>query len=550
MVSLANLKRWNPSTLEDVFHTVAQRQQVLASSGDDFFSALPVDGWEGAAADNALSAHRSLITSLDHLAAGVSIVNKTIAQAADAIPAVQREVDSAEELACRYGFRVGDDGSITDVLTSPGLTDPSPDDRARVKQQVVDSISQALRTARDIDNDLAAVLRKAASGEFGTGTETTVQGAMADALQESPGEVLTPPPVNGTPSENAAWWTSLSAAGQSILLHDHPDWLGNTDGIPGAIRSQANMARMPSLRAQLQAQLDDLNSQAQGPMVGDDDMAVLAHQIDAVQAKIDSLDAVQTTMAQGDRQLLLIDIDHPRVEAAIAAGNIDTAGNVAVFTPGFTSTVNGDLSRYDTDMKKLQIVSDRMSTMHGGSRTATVTWIGYQAPQADAGIVDPSQSVASPLAAEAGGDSLAKFYDGIGAAHEVANTPLHLTALGHSYGSTTTGFALAHDTPVNDAILFGSPGQGAQHLDVPTGHLYDELDQGDDLVPEVHGTLGPSPYFSPNVIPTYHQLSTGASMSDLGPLNATSGHSGYLDNQSTSLFNMAAITTGHPDLAK
>jgi hypothetical protein len=318
--------------------------------------------------------------------------------------------------------------------------------------------------------------------------------------------VVTPPPVNGTPSQNAALWTSLSAAGQSILLRDHPDWLGNTDGIPGVVRSQANLARIPGLRAQLQAQLDDLNSQAQGPVIGDDDLAVLGGQIDAVQAKIDSLDVIQKTMAQGGRQLLLLDTSHPRVEAAIAVGNIDTAGNVAVFTPGFSSTVNGDLGSYDNKMKGLQAVSDRMSKLHGGPQTATVTWIGYQAPQADAGVIDPSQSVASPLAAEAGGDSLAKFYDGIGATHEVTNTPLHLTALGHSYGSTTTGFALGHDTPVNDAILFGSPGQGAQHLDVATGHLYDELDQGDDLVPEIHGTLGPSPYFSPTAIPAYHQL--------------------------------------------
>jgi hypothetical protein len=45
MVSPAELKRWNPAMVEEVFLTVRQRQQVLISSGDDFLSALPVQGW-------------------------------------------------------------------------------------------------------------------------------------------------------------------------------------------------------------------------------------------------------------------------------------------------------------------------------------------------------------------------------------------------------------------------------------------------------------------------------------------------------------------------
>jgi hypothetical protein len=99
-------------------------------------------------------------------------------------------------------------------------------------------------------------------------------------------------------------------------------------------------------------------------------------------------------------------------------------------------------------------------------------------------------------------------------------------------------------------VLFGSPGQGVEHLKVPEGHLYAERNVGDDLVPTVHGTLGPSPYYSPDAIPKYHQLSTDTSTTELGHLGATQGHSGYLDAKSTSLYNMAAITTGHPDLAQ
>ncbi len=555
MVALADVKAWNAGALDEIFRLVQQRQQILTSSGDDFLGTLPIYGWQGPAADAATSAHQSLVSALDYLAADTGIVNKTIAQAADAIPAVQNDILDAEELASKYGYQIGDDGSITDVLTNPGPNDPSPQDRALAKQQISDTISQALRTADDIDNDLAGVLKRAASGGFGTGTETTVQGAMADSLQESPGEVLTTPPPNGTPSQNAAWWNSLSAAGQAILLHDHPDWLGNLNGIPGAVRSQANMARLPGLLAQAESRVAQIQSQINNEdpnswnALDDAKAWELNQQLQAAEADVNSLKQVQATMSNPNRKLLLLDTSQTRVEAAVAVGNVDTAGNVAVFTPGFTTTVDGDLANYDNDMKNLQGMSTKLSGAHNGPSTATVTWIGYQAPQWP-GVLDPSQSVGSPQTAEAGGNSLAQFYDGIGAVHDLNQTPLHLTALGHSYGSTTTGFALSHNTPVNDAILFGSPGQGAQHLNVQAGHLYDEHDQGDNIVPEVHGTLGPSPYYgSPDVVNSYHQLSTDASTgSPLGPLNATSGHSGYLDNNSTSLFNMAAVVSGNPGL--
>jgi hypothetical protein len=35
MASLADVKRWNPGVLNEVAHTIQQREQVLIHSGDD-----------------------------------------------------------------------------------------------------------------------------------------------------------------------------------------------------------------------------------------------------------------------------------------------------------------------------------------------------------------------------------------------------------------------------------------------------------------------------------------------------------------------------------
>jgi hypothetical protein len=42
------------------------------------------------------------------------------------------------------------------------------------------------------------------------------------------------------------------------------------------------------------------------------------------------------------------------VKAAISVGNIDDAEHVAVFTPGFTSTVDRSMVGYDRDMDNLR----------------------------------------------------------------------------------------------------------------------------------------------------------------------------------------------------
>ena len=101
----------------------------------------------------------------------------------------------------------------------------------------------------------------------------------------------------------------------------------------------------------------------------------------------------------------------------------------------------------------------------GADAVAAVTWLDYEAPQWDE-LLEPSHSVLLPLDAERAGAPLASFVVGIDAARERAP---HLTLLGHSYGSTTAGFALQVGTGVDDAVLFGSPGLGTSERRGPAG---------------------------------------------------------------------------------
>lgn len=252
-------------------------------------------------------------------------------------------------------------------------------DLTAVKQAIVATIGTNER-----EYELLLLNEPTMAGQFANEIADYLQNLIADQVTpESDADALKPP-KNGTPAQNAVWWKSLTKAQQDELLRDHPDWLGNLDGLPGAVRSQANLARLPIERAALEKQRAEKQHEYDLSKV--DPTGVLEHlaksHLDEIDAKLHSLDVIQETMAKGNRQLLLLDTSHERAEAAIAVGNVDTAKNVAVFTPGLTSTVDGGLSdkgdKYDEHMDKLRAKADEFG---GPGSTATVTWIGYQVPQ-------------------------------------------------------------------------------------------------------------------------------------------------------------------------
>jgi hypothetical protein len=267
------------------------------------------------------------------------------------------------------------------------------------------------------------------------------------------------------------------------------------------------------------------------------------------------LDTIKATLDQGDRQLLTLDTTGERVKAAIAVGNVDTAKHVAVFTPGFTSTVDGSVKGYDGDMQNLREHTQNLSTRYGDhGEVATVTWLGYEAPQT-ADVLNPDKSVGSDNLAKIGAQKLDGFLNGIGASHDLHNTPLHMTALGHSYGSLTTGIALQQPTPAHDAVVFGSPGLDIHQrsdLKIPEGHMFSEWSDK-DLVPhlDIANNFGVSPYqgISGGTLDDIRQLSTNDATGIDGRHHITHEHGQYLDNNSTSQYNIASVVAGRPDLA-
>ncbi|MGQ0776292.1 MAG: alpha/beta hydrolase [Pseudonocardiales bacterium] len=540
MLSLADIRQWKPAELDGVFAALGTHRDTLITLDDDLIGARHPAGWTGAAAEAATADFDRLAERMRRIVAAVAGVRRAVGDTADAVIEVQRALAEAEELAWRHSFTVDPDAAVIDVSPPEVLADQAQAvarDRAMVRAEVIGLLEQVLRRAAEIEAELTAVLNAAARFDIEDGTTTTLAGAAeAGAAAGELSELR--PPQDGTPQQVADWWATLSASERAILAASRPELLGNLDGIPAQVRDEANRERLPEERAALQAQATQLQFGAYRGMG-----AAAAH-LGLVQDKLAALESIEDTLARGDRQLLLLDTAGQRVKAAVAIGNVDTASHIAVFTPGFTSTVEGSLAGYDDQMRLLREQAQDESQRYGdGGSVAAVTWIGYEAPQWGE-IANPGRSVLSEAQARTGGAALGGFLDGTDASRP--DDP-HLIAIGHSYGSTTTGHAVQQTDAVDDVIFFGSPGIGTsdvRDLHIPEGHSY-VIEARNDPVADL-GRFGDDP----NQLDGLTDLSSAAARTPDGrELTEVTGHSNYLAPDTTSQHNMSVVIAGTDDRA-
>ncbi|TQM58508.1 alpha/beta hydrolase [Humibacillus xanthopallidus] len=507
--------------------------------------------WSGPASTAAAGRFSALAAELTHVGRDLAVCSQALSHAGLRLRSALGLLTRAEARAQERGARVTQAG----VLVVPARVprgDPVLDahevrEDALMREEVTAYLRQAGRVATETDADLARHLVEAAGGCLAPGE----RGVLTS---------LPPPPVSGPghPSAdvfaNAAWWRSLTSEERRQLVQERPESVGPRDGLPGADRDQANRILLDRVERAARGRLAVLEAGGE-PLpeeVGAGGSAVLAlglseraGALELVRGRLDALRAVRAVLGRQDgarRRLLLLDVAGRHPKAAVAIGEVDTAPHVATFVGGFTTTVGGDLDRYDRELARLRSSSSGMA--HGD--VAVVTWLGYAAPQADE-VLTPSRTVMSSGVAARGGEELAAFVTGLDASREV---PADQSVLAHSYGSVVLSFALRRPTGIDRAALFGSPGTGgAVRSVVDTGlkpGAFNVLGSIDD--PVVAGgrvVLGPSAasVVGARTLSTYAPGAEGSP----GARRTSRGHSDYLKAGSDSAFNLAAVVAGRGD---
>jgi pimeloyl-ACP methyl ester carboxylesterase len=374
----------------------------------------------------------------------------------------------------------------------------------------------------------------------------------------TPSTAVSEPPSD--PAQRADWWNGLSPEQQSQQIAADPAQIGSLDGLPASARDQANrqvleqdITRLEAEAEQAQAEaVDQVDHTGYGPQVAEqpaenflsDESRRQLENARAVQEQLDRVEG-ETDPVTGEplqAQLLVYDPAFADGEgrAAIAVGNVDTADHVAVSVPGLGSDVRSYMDNLTGNALNLYNES-----RNAGGNVATVAWLGYDAPG--------YSNVSVDNAAENGAPLLAQDVAAIRASRG-ENQP-HLTVIGHSYGSTTTSIAAdRHGLDADDVVLIGSPGAGhadnvSDYEGIDGEHVWAGSNSRDPVTHLTGGAIGA--LWDPLGLDPSSE-SFGANRFQAEDVNRENGGTGGFDNHSRyynenteSLYNLAAIVTGN-----
>lgn len=337
------------------------------------------------------------------------------------------------------------------------------------------------------------------------------------------------------PSKVFAWWNSLSRAQREALKAMRPEIIGNLDGIPLTDRDEANRANMTALRESI------------AEREGTDDMT------ERDKDDLDKLKGVEKGLGKSAGKsiptfLMVFDprAAHGDGHAAIAFGNPETADHVTVNVPGLTS----EMKNFDGVAGDALTVQQATELQLKGT-VASIAWLGYDAPSG--GKLDALDfvGVAGEGKAADGAKNLSTFVDGLHATREVPKD-VHLTVIGHSYGSTTVAKAAGDGMDADDIVLVGSPGagDGNMHASDLTGNVYVGAADEDPV-----SRLGNPTPAGLGVDPATSDFGANRFAVDdgdrfawtlLGLKNGLDNHTGYFNENSDSLADISKVAAGVP----
>lgn len=515
MPQWSDIQQWQPGPLEETTSDLKTQRETLLNAAEDIENALGSLHSSGQAVTAMRQKLQRRLRELDKSINNVSELMMATADAADGVHEVQTLVKNAQRIAEQYDLSLKPDGGVQWEWKLENV-----DDFIFHRGKVEDATSSAVAAANRVDTDYTSRLQAVANGTY-VSRETH--------RSNSPG-LPDMPPEGASAKENATWWHSLSEDEKKRMIQEHPDVIGNLDGVDAASRSTANKQYLENM----------INELEQKPDKSDKDRELLSelHKVDEV------------LNSNKNYNLLTLDPSGDRLKAAVSIGDVDKAAHVATFVPGRGTNINDSLADYAASTDNIR---DKMIHNGGGKQSdyATVAWLGYDAPQ---GGFDPS--VIGTGKAEAGADRLSSFCEGIHESRKAAggeNWDPHMTVLGHSYGSTTSGLAAkqVNEGVIDDMVLFGSPGSGAQSTDeynIPPGHMYvSGVPEGD----AVQG-MGTDHNFGKNPMKMdgFTHLSNDATgwsgyKKNPGIFDPFANHSSYWQENTQTLNDMADVAAGN-----
>lgn len=525
MVSWSEVQKWNAGVFTSLAQQVGDSARDCKSGLSDFTRVLGGFDLEGATASAARDQGHFRIEAARRQVEDLRALQEIFLWAEQEINDIVADVASIHEIERTTNITISASGAVAprDPMVFYGRNNPFVDDEPAL-QFASTRIASLLSRAEAFISELEARFSRVNSGEAGA----------EHAYQTSDNEEAQLPPPGSKPRQIAAWWGSLSPQQREELIKKYPEIIGNLDGVDIKTRNRVNRSLVDGMLAEA----EDRERQTHEDLVH---RGMTSHSYANRYSKalddVEDLKVLQKVLKNPERMLLVCDRSGERLKVAIGSGNFDEAQHIGVYVPGRGTTVRGSL--LDCVKKSEGLITAAQKLRE--SSYATVAWLGYDAPLS---IPD----VANTHRANAGADRLENFLEGVSA---IYGEKVHLTLLGHSYGSTTSGIAASHVSPnvVDDLVLFGSPGSGVQlgaEYRVPEGHRWvSAVPYPGDIVQGIGTDINFGR--NPTEMPAFRHISGDATEGETYhtiPRGPFGNHSTYLEDGTETQKDMARILAG------
>ena len=528
-----DIQQWEAAPLQTYAAECDSNQRKLQSVGEALASPLNSLTGSGQTVKAAKAALRKQITAIEKEVNFLISSAEIASEGAQGINEVRANADDAKQLANTWGMSIDTSGNVSIDAAEVKRLKKAGKNILDIKYMVDTAqkrVNTALTQAQKLVDSLSQKLASLEAGTFDNHVH------YSTTIKSRP----TLPPAGASAQENASWWNSLSDDDKQWMINQHPDIIGNLEGVDYTSRNQANRIMLPRLQKQAKEELDAFVAKMNPHMSGPE-----FEEFMRLSARVKALDEIDKTLKRDSdgvpRFLMQLDASGPNILAAVSQNNPDDADHIGVIVPGMTTSVAGSIQEYDGHAKVMREAAEKAAGP--GQKVAMVEFFGYDAPP---GVLEASNTDM----AQAGAKKLSGFLTGIDAAREHGAGDAHITVAAHSYGSTTAGIAatLVGDGVIDDLVQFGSPGSGVQDVaefHVPEGHTY--VSAAPYLEDVVQG-LGPDDSFgkNPTKMPGYKHLSGKTVPTSLMPL--FDKHSSYFRKDTQANRDIASVIGGKPNV--
>lgn len=480
----ADIQQWESAPLQAYAADCEYKQRKLQAAGDALGQRLDSLLGSGQTVKAAKAALRKQIFVIEKEVNFLISSAEIASEGAQGINEIRANVDDAKQLAHSWNMTIDSSGNVSIDAAQVKRLKMVGKNILEIRHMVdiaQKRVNTALKRAQELVDSLSQKLAALEAGTFDNHVHYSATVKSRPTL----------PPDGASAQEVASWWSSLSDDDKQWMINQHPDVIGNLEGVDYTSRNQANRIMLPRLQQQAKEELDAYVATLPSHMSGQQLEEFLR-----LSARVKALDEIDKTLKKADsdgvdRFLMQLDPSGPNILAAVSQNNPDDADHIGVIVPGMTTNVADSVLGYDDHAKVMREAAQKSAGP--GEKVAMVSFFGYDAPP---GILEASNTDM----AQAGAKKLSSFLTGIDAAREHGAGDAHITVAAHSYGSTTAGIAatLVADGVIDDLVQFGSPGSGVQdvsELHIPEGHMYvSAASYKDDMVQG----LGPDSSFGKN----------------------------------------------------